>query len=86
MIVIAASIAIALLAATLALGTYRLIAGPHLTDRVIALDLIAVMAIGLMACLVVLQKELILLDASLVLALLAFLGTVAFARYMERES
>lgn len=74
------------LSVVLVLAAYRLIRGPHLADRVIALDLLAVLAIGMMASLAVLMDRPVLLDASLVLALLAFLGTVAFSRYLERQS
>lgn len=76
--------ALILLSAALALTVYRLVKGPTLADRVLSLDLLAVIAILVGACLTVLTGNRVLLDASLVIALLAFISSVAFARYMER--
>lgn len=81
----AAGIALALLAGVVIVAAVRLIKGPHLADRVIALDLLAVLAICLIGCLAVQRDLPVLLDAALVIALLAFLSTVAVARYLERE-
>jgi multicomponent Na+:H+ antiporter subunit F len=53
-------------------------------DRVVALDLIATLAIGFMTLFAIETEKPIFLDAAMVLALLAFLGTVAFARYLEK--
>ncbi len=78
--------AIGILTVGLALTGFRLLRGPHLADRVIALDLLAVLAIVAVGCLSVVYRLPVLLDAALVIGLLAFLSTVAFARYMERES
>ena len=64
----------------------RLARGPSLSDRVIALDLIAVLAVGLIAMVALEANQPIFLDAAIVLALVAFLGTVAFARYLERRA
>ena len=64
----------------------RLARGPSLSDRVIALDLIAVLAVGLIAMMAFEADQPIFLDAAIVLALVAFLGTVAFARYLERRA
>jgi multicomponent Na+:H+ antiporter subunit F len=64
----------------------RLARGPSLSDRVIALDLIAVLAVGLIAMVAFAADQAVFLDAAIVLALVAFLGTVAFARYLERRA
>jgi multicomponent Na+:H+ antiporter subunit F len=64
----------------------RLARGPSLSDRVIALDLMAVLAVGLIAMVAFKADQPIFLDAAIVLALVAFLGTVAFARYLERRA
>jgi multicomponent Na+:H+ antiporter subunit F len=82
---LAAGVSLVILAAVLVLAAIRLVRGPHLADRVIALDLIAVMAIAVMACLAAVTRRPLFLDASLVIALVAFISTVAFARYMERQ-
>jgi multicomponent Na+:H+ antiporter subunit F len=70
----------------LLLAFVRLARGPSLSDRVIALDLIAVLAVGLIAMVAFEAEQAVFLDAAIVLALVAFLGTVAFARYLERRA
>jgi multicomponent Na+:H+ antiporter subunit F len=62
----------------------RVLWGPSLPDRVIALDLVAYLAMGFLTTYAVLVGEETFIDAALVLGLLAFLGTVAVARYIER--
>jgi multicomponent Na+:H+ antiporter subunit F len=63
----------------------RLVLGPSLPDRVVALDLIGLIAVGIIAAYDILTRQPILLDAATVVALVSFLGTVAFARYVERR-
>jgi multicomponent Na+:H+ antiporter subunit F len=53
-------------------------------DRVVALDLMASLSIGFMTLYAVETGKALFLDAAMVLALIAFLGTVAFARYLEK--
>lgn len=67
------------------LGAFiRLVRGPSLPDRVVAIDLVAFLTMGFLSTYSVLLGEEIYIDAALVLGLLAFLGTIAFARYIER--
>ena len=63
---------------------FRVLRGPSLADRVVALDLVAYLAMGFLTTYAVLVGEETFIDAALVLGLLAFLGTVAVARYIER--
>jgi multicomponent Na+:H+ antiporter subunit F len=81
----AATIALAMCGLALVLTGYRLTRGPSLPDRVVALDLIGVIAVGIIACYDLVTEQPVLLDAATVVALVAFLGTVAFARYVERR-
>jgi multicomponent Na+:H+ antiporter subunit F len=67
------------------LSTIRLLRGPSLPDRIVALDLLAVVCIGLCATFAIGVGQPVFVDLVLVLGLLAFLGTVAFARYIERR-
>jgi multicomponent Na+:H+ antiporter subunit F len=69
----------------LAGAVVRVIRGPHLADRVVALDLVAYVAVCMIGTGAMLTGEGSLLDVALVLSLLAFLGTVAFARFIERS-
>jgi len=63
----------------------RLVRGPSLPDRVIALDLITTLGIGVIGVYAIATNQPVLLDVAVVLALTAFLGAVAFAYYMERR-
>jgi multicomponent Na+:H+ antiporter subunit F len=60
-----------------------LIRGPHLTERVISLDLMATMAVAAVALLAMAKNQPVYLDVALVIALVAFVGSVAYARYAE---
>lgn len=64
----------------------RLARGPSLPDRVIAFDLLAAFGIAILAAYAVVTGEPVFLDVGLLLALVSFLGTVAFARYLERSA
>jgi multicomponent Na+:H+ antiporter subunit F len=80
------SVVFVMIGASVLLTFMRLARGPSLSDRVIALDLIAVLAVGLIAMVAFAARQPVFLDAAIVLALVAFLGTVAFARYLERRA
>lgn len=70
---------------TIGLVFIRLVRGPSLPDRVIALDLLATTSMGIIAVYAVSANQPVLLDAAVVLALLSFLGTVAFAYYLQQR-
>ncbi|MBM3135301.1 MAG: cation:proton antiporter [Chloroflexi bacterium] len=74
-----------LLSLAVVLAFVRLVRGPSLPDRVVALDLIATLVMGIIAVYAIARNQPVLLDVAIVLALLSFLGTVAFARYLERS-
>ncbi|BAJ62632.1 MULTISPECIES: monovalent cation/H+ antiporter complex subunit F [Anaerolinea] len=63
----------------------RLIRGPRLPDRVVALDLITAEIIGVIAVASVRANQPAFLDVAIILALISFLGTVAFAYYIEQR-
>jgi multicomponent Na+:H+ antiporter subunit F len=73
-----------LLVLAIALATIRLARGPGLPNRVVALDVIAVLGAAL-AALFAIQFELrVFLDVAIILALVSFVGTVAFAYHVEK--
>lgn len=76
----------ALVALTLALlvAVVRLVKGPTLPDRVVAMDLIGVLAVGLIVVLAASTGVRATLDAAIVIALIAFVATVAYGTYVER--
>ncbi|MBP3951348.1 Na(+)/H(+) antiporter subunit F1 [Bacillus suaedae] len=63
---------------------YRLIKGPSTADRVIALDTIGITMIALVAVLSMYLKTSAFLEVILLIGILTFIGTVAFAKFIER--
>lgn len=64
----------------------RLVRGPSLPDRVVALDLIAALVVAVICTYAIGTEQKVFLDVAIVLALITFLGTVAFAQYVERRA
>ena len=64
---------------------YRLVKGPHLADRAMAVDVIAVQLIGLVVLFTLRLDNLVLMDGVLVLSLIGFVGTVAMGQYILRR-
>jgi multicomponent Na+:H+ antiporter subunit F len=84
MLEIAAFLAYLLLSLALVFGFIRLVRGPSLPDRVVALELIASLTVGFIAVYVVTSGKTAFLDVAMVLALTAFLAAIGFARYLEK--
>ncbi|MDD3477720.1 MAG: cation:proton antiporter [Candidatus Izemoplasmatales bacterium] len=64
----------------------RFIKGPKLSDRVVALDTFNMIVIGVIAVLAAVFQNSLYLDIAMVYAILAFLETVVFARYVEGKN
>ena len=82
---VAIDIGFGLLVLAMALAFIRMVRGPSLPDRVVALDLITVLAVAFSALFAVAADDIAFLDVAIALALVAFLATVAFARFAERR-
>lgn len=65
------------------LSMYRVFRGPTTVDRLVAVDIMTIITTGLMVLFALYYKRAIFLDVALVYAVLAFLGVIAFARYLE---
>jgi len=61
----------------------RLLIGPSLPDRVMAFDMLSVLVMCVVAVFSFMSNRSLYLDVVLVLALMAFLGTVAFSQFIE---
>jgi multicomponent Na+:H+ antiporter subunit F len=79
-------LALPLLVCGVLLAFIRLLRGPSLPDRVIALDILSVLGIGIIVAFSIATDQPVLIDVASVLALVSFLGTVAFAAYVERRT
>ncbi len=64
----------------------RFIKGPSIVDRVIALDLIITTGIGFIGTYSILTYQPAFLDVAMILALIAFLSTVAFSYYIQKRN
>lgn len=86
MLTFATAVALTMLALAIVLAFARLVRGPTLPDRVVAIDLLGVLSAGLLVVAASATDQQALLDVAMVIALISFVGTVAYARYVERES
>ncbi|MCM3213104.1 Na(+)/H(+) antiporter subunit F1 [Niallia taxi] len=64
--------------------TYRAIKGPTTPDRVVALDAIGISLAGLTALISIVLNTSAFLEVILVIGILAFIGTVAFSKFLEK--
>ena len=79
---LASQIALGLLLIGMLLAVIRLIRGPNLGDRILALDMMTVLATGFITGVAVLTGFSLYVDIAIALALVGFLATVALARYL----
>ncbi len=79
------SVAMLVLAMALAGCVIRIMIGPSLADRVIALDLLLTVAAAMVAVHGITTDEPAMLRVVMAVSLVGFLGTVAFALYIERR-
>lgn len=63
---------------------YRVWKGPSVPDRLVALDAIGVMLISAIALLSILFDTPFFIDAILLIAIMSFIGTVSFSKFIER--
>lgn len=77
---------LAVLALAIGLAAVRLGRGPTLPDRVAAFDVTAAAGVAMAALAAVVWEAPVLLDVAMVLAVIAFIGTVAVARYLEGKA
>jgi len=66
------------------LALYRFLKGPTVADRVVAFDVLTIVAVTAIAQIAFVEGRGIYLDVALIYALLSFLGVIVIARYLER--
>lgn len=67
------------------MAVIRFLIGPSLPDRVVALDLLSTVTLAIVIFFAVATQEALLLNVATVMALTSFLGTIAFAYYIEQR-
>ena len=75
-------VAFALLSFSLLLTVLRVLKGPTLPDRVLALDMLVAVSIGFIAVTGISTHAAFNVDIAIALGLVGFLATVAFARFI----
>lgn len=77
-------LAMFLLSISMVIALYRVIKGPTVHDRILALDSIGYIVIGIVAVHSILLDSHAYLETILLIGILAFLSTIALSKYMER--
>lgn len=77
-------VALCFLVLSILAAVYRLIKGPSIPDRVQALDNIGVNIIAAIAIISIFMRTSAFFSVMLLLGILSFIGTIAFARFLER--
>lgn len=81
---VSVQIAIGMVGIAALLNLWRLLRGPTLLDRVIALDTMVINTIALLVVIGIYLNSDVYFEAALVLAMLGFITTVAFCKYVLR--
>lgn len=84
MIEITSAVALAAIGFSILLNLYRLLIGPEVTDRILALDTMVVNSIGVIVLMGILFATTMYFEAALLFAMVGFLTTVAFCKYLLR--
>ena len=84
MLTIAIAIAFVMVGLAFILSLYRLLAGPGMPDRILALDTLYINSIALLVLLGLYLRSDLYFEAALLIALMGFMGTLALSKYLLR--
>ena len=65
---------------------YRLFKGPSLSDRIVALDQIGMIIVGIILCDVIYSRDTMVLDVVLAISFLLVVGSMIIARYLYKKT
>lgn len=74
----------AMIALAILLNAWRLFRGPTRGDRILALDTMVINAIALIVLFGIYERTTFYFEAALLLAMVGFVGTVAYAKFLLR--
>ncbi|KGM07493.1 Na(+) H(+) antiporter subunit F [Methylophaga thiooxydans] len=77
-------IAFVMVCLALLLSLYRLLVGPDVPDRILALDTLYINSIALLILLGISLKSVLYYESALLIALMGFMGTLALSKYLLR--
>lgn len=84
MLTVAINVAFIAIGLAMLLCLWRLLVGPDLTDRILAIDTLYINAVALLVLLGIRSSTTIFYEAALLIALMGFVSTVALGRYLAR--
>ena len=84
MLNLAITVALAMLGIALVLNFYRLLRGPDMPDRILALDTLYINVLGLLVVLNIRYDTALYFEVALLIAVTGFLSTIAVAKYLLR--
>lgn len=84
MLTTAVVIAMFMFSVAIALNMFRLVIGPSLPDRIVALDTMYINTIALLVLFGIYQGSMLYFEAALLIAIMGFIGTVALSKYLLR--
>ena len=84
MLQISITIGLSAIVLAMVLNLWRLLLGPEITDRILALDTFYINTIALLMLLGIQLGDAIFFEAALLIAMMGFIGTVALAKYILR--
>lgn len=73
-----------ILSVSIIITMYRVIKGPSIQDRIVAMDSIGTYLLAIMAILSILLRTYAFFDVILLFGILSFIGTIAFSKFIER--
>jgi multicomponent K+:H+ antiporter subunit F len=77
-------IAFVMITIALILNLYRMVVGPTVMDRILALDTLYINAIALLILFSLYLGNTLYFEAALLIAVMGFVGTVALSKYLLR--
>ncbi|SDY50143.1 multicomponent Na+:H+ antiporter subunit F [Evansella caseinilytica] len=83
MLQIVTTIVLILMSLSILVLFIRVIKGPTMSDRVMALDTIGINLIGFIGLIMIVQNTVAYAEVVLVIAILAFIGSIALAKFLE---
>lgn len=78
------SIVLVIISISIFICFIRTLIGPTMPDRIVALDSLGINLIGLIGIVMLKQESLVYAEVILVISILAFIGTIALSKFMER--
>lgn len=77
-------LALALMAVSLLICFIRAVIGPTMPDRIVALDSFGINLVGFIGIIMIIQETVLYAEVVLVISILAFIGTIALSKFIER--